>query len=723
MADEPRAPDGAILVFDGYTLDPVGRRLRRGDATVPLTAKAFDTLELLVRSAGRTVSKEELLKQVWPGTYVQEETLAQNISTVRRALGDSADSPKFVLTVPREGYRFVATVKTLHPHRFLDRALPGAARPQVGLTTTLTGHTAVWLRYISTAAITAVIAVAAILAIQRRAGGQLRAPMSAPPVRFEVVEPERSRFSTAGGAISMSPDGRHLAFLASDSDGNDSLWIRALDALESTQLPGTTNASQPFWSADSQSIAFFAGGALERIGISGERPQTICKLPDPRALAGSWNRDNLILFGTPGGLFRVAASGGTPAPVSLPGISTRNVLWPSFLPDGRFLFTVRTPSSEAGIYVGSLDGRPAVRVTDAVSSSMYTSPGYVIYASGGMLVGRRFDASVARVVGDPVPLADRVWINPGTARAVFSASDTGVLAYREPQLTRLQWISRSGRGMSAGPSGVFHSFRVGNDGRVLVSQMDSRTGTYDILLLDSGLTTLTRLTFEPGQELDPVWRADGTGAVFGREGSQGWQLYEVKLDRSGVEQPLLPQPSRDSVRAATWDGDVLRYWAYGRSMPSRLWTLHPGRNDPPTLVGEAGSSEAEQRLSPDGNWLAYTANITDSRVPQTALFIRSSRGAPGLSEIAPEASAPRWRSDGGELFFIAPGGRLMAQRVADGRRIGAAVELCKTEALASSGLAGPAYDAAPDGQRFLVKVLASQPAIIVRTGWFSALAK
>jgi DNA-binding winged helix-turn-helix (wHTH) protein len=90
---------------------------------VPLTAKAFDTLEVLVRSAGHTVTKDEFFKQVWPDTFVQEDTLTQNISTIRRALGDSPDSPSYVLTVPREGYRFLAPVEIVRA-----QPIPGGSR-------------------------------------------------------------------------------------------------------------------------------------------------------------------------------------------------------------------------------------------------------------------------------------------------------------------------------------------------------------------------------------------------------------------------------------------------------------------------------------------------------------------------------------------------------------------------------------------------------------------
>jgi hypothetical protein len=115
--------------------------------------------------------------------------------------------------------------------------------------------------------------------------------------------------------------------------------------------------------------------------------------------------------------------------------------------------------------------------------------------------------------------------------------------------------------------------------------------------------------------------------------------------------------------------------------------------------------------------MAYTEHVTDSRVPQSALFVRPWPSGPGRSEIAPQGSVPRWRADGGELFFIAPNGRLMSALVKDGAATGPPVPLCPTEALQTSGLAGDAYDATPDGQRFLVKVPAHRSSIVVMSGW------
>lgn len=97
--------------FDRFLLDPHDRRLWRGDAPVELSARYFDALALLVREAGRLVSKDRFLDEVWRGVPVTDEALTQCIRTLRRQLGDEAGRPRFIETVPKHGYRFVAPVE------------------------------------------------------------------------------------------------------------------------------------------------------------------------------------------------------------------------------------------------------------------------------------------------------------------------------------------------------------------------------------------------------------------------------------------------------------------------------------------------------------------------------------------------------------------------------------------------------------------------------------
>src|SRR2546430_15641616 len=94
--------------------------LLRGDESVPLTAKAFEILLVLIRHRNDTVSKDVLLKTVWPDTFVEEANLTQHISMLRKALGEAPQDRLYIATVPGRGYRFVAEVREISGGEGLD---------------------------------------------------------------------------------------------------------------------------------------------------------------------------------------------------------------------------------------------------------------------------------------------------------------------------------------------------------------------------------------------------------------------------------------------------------------------------------------------------------------------------------------------------------------------------------------------------------------------------
>jgi hypothetical protein len=168
--------------------------------------------------------------------------------------------------------------------------------------------------------------------------------------RYEIFPPEKADFvvSTEAavpyGGYALSPDGRHLAFVATSQSGTTLLWVRDLDSLVSRPLPGTDGASQPFWSPDSRTLGFQAGSKLERVDISGGAPQVICN--EGLNAGGSWNRDGVILFGSFRGLMRVSAAGGTPSLLAKPDLSRGKSRLHSLLfsPTAGTFFTAALPA-------------------------------------------------------------------------------------------------------------------------------------------------------------------------------------------------------------------------------------------------------------------------------------------------------------------------------------------------------------------------------------------
>src|SRR5712692_7471007 len=109
-------PEGKhFYEFGPFRLDPAERLLLRDNQTISLAPKAFDTLLLLVMNSGHLLTKDELMKRLWPETFVEEVNLAQNISAVRRALDDKTGGTQYIETVPKAGYRFVGRVIESQP--------------------------------------------------------------------------------------------------------------------------------------------------------------------------------------------------------------------------------------------------------------------------------------------------------------------------------------------------------------------------------------------------------------------------------------------------------------------------------------------------------------------------------------------------------------------------------------------------------------------------------
>jgi DNA-binding winged helix-turn-helix (wHTH) protein len=103
----------AVYEFDDFRLEVAQHRLLRDGTPVPLAPKEFETLRILVERHGQLVSKQALLDRVWAGTFVGDDTIAQRISLVRKALGENTASSKYIETVPKRGYRFIGHVRVL----------------------------------------------------------------------------------------------------------------------------------------------------------------------------------------------------------------------------------------------------------------------------------------------------------------------------------------------------------------------------------------------------------------------------------------------------------------------------------------------------------------------------------------------------------------------------------------------------------------------------------
>ena len=340
----------------------------------------------------------------------------------------------------------------------------------------------------------------------------------------------------------MSPDGQHVAFVATSRVGS-SIWVRSLAAVEPRELPGTDGARNPFWSADSQSIGFFANNQLKKVLASGGSPDVLCAAPGTTgrlAAAGTWNSEDVILFGPfdGGHLFRISAKNpGTPTQVTTqetPGTHR----WPWLLPDGQhFLFSV-VAQTTSELRVGSLTA-PGSAVIGTFDSPAAYAGGYLFFVNRDSLMAQSFNEKTRKLEGEPVPLGMQV--GPAGFAPRFSVSETGRLVSLSPSgvTSQLTWLDRStGRPVGiVGDRGIFINLDLSPDGqRVAVDKLTPRPGgvpAIDIWVMDLATGRATPLTDDPANDMDPAWSPDGKHIVFNSTRLGGWSLFMRPSDGSG----------------------------------------------------------------------------------------------------------------------------------------------------------------------------------------------
>src|SRR5215467_8881013 len=234
--------------------------------------------------------------------------------------------------------------------------------------------------------------------------------------------------------MAISPDGEMLAFSATDASGQSSLWIRPLGSAEARRMDQTEDALLPFWSPDSQSIGFWAGGKLKKIRRTGGPPEVICKVSE--IAQGAWGTNGTILFAKAvnSQIFRVNQDGANATAVTslLPGQVSQ--MWVQFLPDDKhFIYLARTSLTsddpQAKVYAQSLDGGAPIELLTSQSRAIAVR-GYLLFAQRQNLFAQRMDWKRLRKIGEPSLLAHNVAASPaylGTSE--FTASQNGVLIY------------------------------------------------------------------------------------------------------------------------------------------------------------------------------------------------------------------------------------------------------------------------------------------------------
>ena len=526
------------------------------------------------------------------------------------------------------------------------------------------------------------------------------------PVISSILPPENS-VSCFRDGFALSTDGRKIAFVSLSSKGERLVWVRHLDRQEAEPLSGTDDASYPFWSPDSKQIAFYAGGKLKRISAEGGAVQTLCAANIIGNVAwGSWGSAGIILFGnTWGGISSVSEGGGESNILLL-----KEAYAPFFLPDGRRFLYADWTGAKPSIRLAALDqpghGKEILGTADMVRVQWVQPDRLVLWRySDQSLVTQRVDLNSGCTFGPQELLAAGIE-SPGDWPMVCT-SPAGTMAFVVNPTEagsdisgRLLWVDRMGKeGGYLGDIAGYWNLRISPDGRSVVTNMDEDAWTVDVA---TGM--ITRLTNEKAANsaaYRPIWSAKGDFVL-----ARGWENVEnvVKVyPVSGGQAREIFRDSSSIPNFTDWsrDGRYLAVMVNGRQTKmSDLAYFDLTDNQLKPFLASPADERAAQ-FSPDGLWIAYESNETGTY----EVYIRSFPAGDQSRRVSYTGGRhPRWRGDGKELFFLAPGWTVMA----------ADIELQPTPQVGTpkplfqmvmadivKGSISP-YDVSPDGQRFLI---------------------
>jgi Tol biopolymer transport system component/DNA-binding winged helix-turn-helix (wHTH) protein len=686
MNDATRPTGGAIRVGD-FVVDPSSGELRGEAGKQSLSAQPLQVLLALAERPGGVVTRDELRARLWPAdTYVDfEHGLNAIVKRLRDALGDPADAPRYIETVPRRGYRLIANV-----NRADEGAIPDAAPSPATLAARARRRIPPFVMF----AALAVLAVGSALFVFRP-WRSVEAAIEAPSPK-PTVAPKRLTFGPGlQTEAAWSPDGRRIAY-AADGNGNFDLFTLSRDGGEPVRVSSSpANETQPAWSPDGLRLVFCSdedGGGLFTVGSEGG---AVRRIAGP-AHQPTWMPDGRdIAFARPGlqQIYLVRADGGEPPREILVGALT-NGAWGSFAvhPDGRIGLVGTHSQWGAGFYVSDHEHRSLRSVTGGPQFPL-AFPREPIWR---VVWNRRGDAvfvegnaeGVPTIWRVPVNLATQVWQRPtrvttgtgGAERAAISP-DGATLAFTSVVATTRYWVfpfeadraspPSDGRPVTDEDASVF-GLSVTADGKAIFYQEirpGRRNGRGVRTILDSGETTVLV------DNATPVPAPSGSGTAYGlfrtpeTEPVSAMEFALAWRDGSGRERllspwgvgALLPSDVRPDNLA------VLASWMR-RSFtgPAALveWPIGAGTVAAPrrVLLESKDKQFRQGRYSPDGRLVSFVASGLDGLTGQGRLELGIARAAGSAAAAWTRVAAdhfrpdkPRWSPDGRTLYFLSRG--------------------------------------------------------------------
>lgn len=695
--------------FGAFEVDVEAGELRKNGRKVPIQELPFRVLTVLLENPGQVVTREELQQRLWAAdTFVEfDQGLNTAIKKVREALSDSATAPRFVETIPKRGYRFLV------PTENLGRDVPAPVRSKVGPT--------IWWG-ILIGALTGVLVVAILW---KQVG---RLPQALPLRKFSITPPDLATEPTADIWMpqAISPNGKYIVYVAGEASSlKRHLSLFEFERGESRPLAGTDEATNPFWSPNSDFVAFFGDACIKKVSVNGGSVSTITSTKLNNRMSGAWSPDGAeLVFSDCCDLFSVPSVGGTASVLLKSDEQFRSKL-PSFMPaevGNRIIAFMhyRAGSGPAGLRLLDASNRQrSLLATDSSATYGYAWP--VWSPTGHLLYQRQLSDHISEIWAVPLSLS-----NLNTKGSPFpiienggspSVSLDGTLVYRSGgvaiQRRRLAWIDRTGKRVGEIGESQLDMYlpKLSPDGRYIAVEGYESSTAADIWLHDAVRHTKTRMTLDPARDSRPFWSPDGKQILFWSLRTGKVESFVQQADGTGTADILPGNPGLNYPTDWSQNGNYLMF--------DGEWDLQRQHDGTWKPIQDSVQGLAKT-LSPDGRFVAFVSSYSRTGEVMVQSFPKPTHR---WHVSMGDGAQPRWSRDGKELFYV-NGDTLFTVPVSmrsDAFWFGTPTRLFSNSALRST-FANPTYDVAPDGRRFvLIEPVGPvpQPAIWVVQNWFA----